>query len=88
MSSAIGRAIVSPVRRSVSTWSVIASTMRVEPSFAAAAALCEAAGRVVLPYPVAGALLRRDGAPFAVVPDDRARVDHGDLFERFFIATE
>lgn len=48
---------------------------------AAAAVLCETAGRVALPYPVAGALLSDgDGRPFAVVPDHRARVDHGDLF--------
>lgn len=56
-------------------------------TFAAAAALCEAAGRVVLPYPVVGALLRRDGVPFALVPDDRARVDHGDLFDAWNFAT-
>jgi hypothetical protein len=54
--------------------------------FCAAAALCEAAGRAVLPYPVVGALLQRDGVPFALVPDDRARVDHGDLFETWNVA--
>lgn len=54
----------------------------------AAAALCEAAGRVVLPYPVVGALLRdADGVPFTVVPDGRARVDHGDLFPQWRVAT-
>jgi hypothetical protein len=56
-------------------------------TFAAAAALCEAAGRVALPYPVVGALLARDGRPFALVPDDRARVDHGDLFDAWNVAT-
>ena len=57
-------------------------------SLAAAAALCEAAGRVALPYPVAGALLSDpDGRPFAVVPDDRGRVDHGDLFPEWRVAT-
>jgi alkylation response protein AidB-like acyl-CoA dehydrogenase len=50
-------------------------------ALAAAAALCEAAGRCALPYPVAGTLLTSaDGRPFAVVPDRAARVDHGDLF--------
>src|SRR4029450_11742832 len=50
-------------------------------ALAAAAALCEAAGRCALPYPVAGPLLAgADGRPFAVVPDRAARVDHGDLF--------
>jgi len=50
-------------------------------SLAAAAALCEAAGRVALPYPVPSVLLRDgDGRPFAVVPDTACRVDHGDLF--------
>ena len=56
-------------------------------TFSAAAALCEAAGRVVLPYPVVGALLRRDGVPFALVPDDHVRVDHGDLFNEWNVAT-
>ena len=56
-------------------------------SLAAAAALCEAAGRVALPYPVAGRLLAHDGIPFAVVPDDRPRVDHGDLFPTWRTAT-
>ena len=56
-------------------------------TFAAAAALCEAAGRAVLPYPVVGVLLQRDGVPFALVPDDHARVDHGDLFEAWNLAT-
>ena len=53
-------------------------------ALAAAAAVCEAAGRVALPYPVAGFLVRdADGRPTAVVPNDLARVDHGDLFEQW-----
>lgn len=57
-------------------------------TLAAAAALCEAAGRVALPYPVPAALLRdAHGVPFAVVPDRRCRVDHGDLFPRWRVAT-
>jgi hypothetical protein len=56
-------------------------------SLAAAAALCEAVGRVALPYPVPSVLLR-DGAgrPFAVVPDRALRVDHADLFEEWRVA--
>jgi len=56
-------------------------------ALAAAAALCEAAGRVALPHPVPAVLLR-DGAgrPFAVVPDRSARVDHGDLFPEWVVA--
>ncbi|HEX7132175.1 MAG TPA: acyl-CoA dehydrogenase family protein [Iamia sp.] len=56
-------------------------------ALAAAAALCEAAGRVALPYPVAGALLGQDDRPLAVVPDEVARVDHGDLFPEWRVAT-
>jgi hypothetical protein len=57
-------------------------------TLAAAAALCEAAGRVALPYPVPSVLLRdRSGRPFAVVPDARCRVDHGDLFPTWRVAT-
>lgn len=56
-------------------------------TFAAAAALCAEAGRVALAYPVAGVLLARNETPFAVVPDERARVDHGDLFPVWNIAT-
>ena len=54
-------------------------------SLAAAAALCEAAGRVALPYPVAGVLLRDpgDGIPLAV----GLRVDHGDLFPQWRVAS-
>jgi hypothetical protein len=40
-----------------------------------------------LPYPVVGALLQRDGVPFALVPDERARIDHGDLFPTWNVAT-
>lgn len=56
-------------------------------SLAAAARLCEAAGRVALPYPVAAVLLRHDGLPFAVTPRERLRVDHGDLFDRWRVAS-
>ena len=57
-------------------------------SLAAAATLCQAAGRVALPYPVPGALLAdADGRPFAVVPDVTARADHGDLFPEWRTAT-
>jgi hypothetical protein len=57
-------------------------------SLAAAAALCEAAGRVALAYPVPGALLRdADGRPFAVVPDANLRIDHADLFPEWRIAS-
>jgi hypothetical protein len=56
-------------------------------SLAAAAALCEAAGRSALPYPVASVLLSdADGRPFAPVPDAVARVDHGDLFAEWVVA--
>ena len=56
-------------------------------SLAAAAVLCEVAGRIALPYPVAAALLRDgDGRPFAVVPDGVARVEHGDLFDTWVVA--
>jgi hypothetical protein len=57
-------------------------------ALAAAAALCEAAGRVALPYPLAGALLRDAGErPFAVVPEGRARADHGDLVPEWRVAS-
>ncbi|MET0903352.1 MAG: acyl-CoA dehydrogenase family protein [Acidimicrobiales bacterium] len=56
-------------------------------SLAAAAALCEASGRVALPYPVASVLLAdADGRPFAPVPDGVVRVDHGDLFDHWVVA--
>lgn len=57
-------------------------------SLAAAAALCEAAGRVALPYPVPAVLLGdAAGRPFAVVPEGRCRADHGDLFPAWRAAT-
>ncbi|MGH9275510.1 MAG: acyl-CoA dehydrogenase family protein [Acidimicrobiales bacterium] len=57
-------------------------------SLAAAATLCEAAGRAALPYPVPSVLLPdADGRPFAVVPDGACRVDHGDLFAEWCVAT-
>jgi hypothetical protein len=57
-------------------------------SLCAAAALCEAAGRVALPYPVAASLVRdADGRPFAVVPDGRLRADHADLFPEWRVAS-
>jgi Acyl-CoA dehydrogenase, C-terminal domain len=56
-------------------------------ALAAAAVLCEAAGRCALSYPVPGVLLADgDGRPFAVVPDTAARVDHGDLFQEWRVA--
>lgn len=55
--------------------------------FAAAAALAEAAGGHALPYPVVGAILQRDGVPFALVPDDRVRIDHGDLYDTWNVST-
>jgi alkylation response protein AidB-like acyl-CoA dehydrogenase len=59
-----------------------------EETLAAAAALCEAAGRVALPYPVASVLATGDDdLPFAVVPDGRCRVDHGDVFPVWRVAT-
>jgi alkylation response protein AidB-like acyl-CoA dehydrogenase len=57
-------------------------------TLAAAAALCEAAGRAALPYPVASALLADDdGRPFAVVAEGAPRVDHGDLFPEWVVST-
>ena len=56
---------------------------------AAAGELCRAAGRAALPYPVAGVLLRDpEGNPTATSrAGDRPRVDHGDLFPAWRIAT-
>ena len=57
-------------------------------SLGAAAALCEAAGRVALPYPVAAVLVRDpDGRPTAAVSPLAARVDHGDLFDAWRVAS-
>ncbi len=56
-------------------------------ALAAAASLCEAAGRVALPYPIASTLLRDvDGRPFAVVADRTPRADHGDLAPTWVVA--
>ncbi|HZT67843.1 MAG TPA: acyl-CoA dehydrogenase family protein [Acidimicrobiales bacterium] len=61
---------------------------RADPDAAAAAGeLCRAAGRVMLPYPVVPLLLRTGGAPLAVVGEGRLRVDHGDLFDEWRVAT-
>jgi Acyl-CoA dehydrogenase, C-terminal domain len=47
----------------------------------AAAELCRAAGRTMLPYPVVAVLGRdRDGRPTTLVAPDVPRADHGDLF--------
>ncbi|MSO87996.1 MAG: acyl-CoA dehydrogenase [Acidimicrobiia bacterium] len=57
-------------------------------SLAAAAALCETAGTVALPFPLVGTLLRdRQQRPFAVVPEGIWRVDHGDLFPQWRVAS-
>ena len=45
----------------------------------AAAALCRAAGSVVLPWPLIGELLRVDGHYLALMDDGCVRVDHGTL---------
>lgn len=62
---------------------------------AAAAALCRVAGRVALPYPIESILLGDEasidasgsGHPFAVVPTGTIRVDHGDLYPVWQVAT-
>ncbi len=58
-------------------------------SAAAAGELCRVAGRNVLPYPITSVVLRSrdDGLPFALVGDERARVDHGDLFGEWRTST-
>jgi 3-oxo-4-pregnene-20-carboxyl-CoA dehydrogenase alpha subunit len=58
-------------------------------SAAAAGELCRVAGRCALPYPVVSYLLRDpdSGSPFAVVPEGRLRVDHGDLFGEWRVAS-
>jgi hypothetical protein len=57
-------------------------------SLAAAAALCGAAGRVALPYPLPAVLLKdAGGRPFATVPDGTVRVDHGDLFPEWWVGS-
>jgi acyl-CoA dehydrogenase len=56
-------------------------------ALAAAAALCEAAGRTALPYPLASVLLSDgEGRPFAPAAGRARRVDHGDLFPRWRLA--
>ena len=50
-------------------------------SMLAAAELCRAAGRTMLPYPVVAVLGRDgDGRPTALVAPGTPRADHGDLF--------
>lgn len=57
-------------------------------SLAAAAALCEAAGRVALPHPLAADLVRDDdGRPTAAIPAAVARVDHADLLDAWRVGT-
>ena len=55
---------------------------------AAAAELCRVAGRYALPHPVVGSLFGNAGAePLALVTETHTRVDHGDLFPRWRVAT-
>ena len=57
-------------------------------SLAAAAALCEAAGRVALPHPLAAALvLDAEGRPTVAIPAALARLDHGDLFDEWRVGS-
>lgn len=59
-----------------------------EVSLSAAAALCAAAGRVALPYPLPAALVRDgEGRPTAVVPAGAARVDHATLFPQWRVGS-
>ncbi len=59
-----------------------------EVALAAGAALCEAAGRAALPYPVAAVLVRDpDGRPTAAVPAGTARVDHVTTFDEWRVGT-
>lgn len=64
----------------------------------AAAAICLAAGRVVLPYPIVPAVLAGGGAPLALrsrrsavrpsgTDESSARIDHADLFDTWRVAT-
>jgi hypothetical protein len=58
---------------------------------AAAGELCRAAGRVGLPYPVVGVLLRAPGGgpPLGLVPPSETEpwaLDHGDLFPTWWLA--
>ncbi len=53
---------------------------------AAAAAVCEVAGRVALPYPLAAAVVRdAEGRPTAAVPAAALRVDHATLFDQWCV---
>ncbi len=57
-------------------------------SLAAAAAVCEVAGRASLPYPLAAALVRDpDGRPTACIPTAAPRVDHATVFERWRVGS-
>jgi acyl-CoA dehydrogenase len=57
-------------------------------SLAAAAAWCEAAGRVALPYPLASALVRDPkGRPTACVPKAAVRVDHARAFPQWRVGS-
>jgi hypothetical protein len=53
---------------------------------AAAGELCRQAGRVVLPYPVVASLVRVDGRPLALVPEDAHPVDHADAFPEWVVS--
>lgn len=54
----------------------------------AAAELCRVAGRHALPYPVVATLLGQGGSdPLALVSSTHTRVNHGDLFPRWRVAT-
>ena len=81
------RAEADPSVRAADAWQVLASlgAPDVDPrddldTAVAAGELARAAGRVALPYPVVGFLLRRDGRPYAPLPAGRPLIDHGDLF--------
>jgi hypothetical protein len=57
-------------------------------SLAAAAAVCEVAGRVALPYPLAAALVRDPaGRPTACIPATAPRVDHATLFSQWRVGS-
>lgn len=55
----------------------------------AAGELCRVAGRVALPYPLAAVLASTDGAerPLALITAELPRVDHGDQFTAWRVAT-
>lgn len=59
-----------------------------EVSLAAAAAVCEAAGRVALAYPLAAALVRDpSGRPTACIPAAAPRVDHASVFAQWRVGS-